>query len=161
MLFYNRQQPDFVGLRQEADQQPRRQCAHMRRMREMVEVAVEMLHAGRLADFASFCIKLEAEETPGRRHEHATIDRIYDDARRAGALGGKLLAPVVRVSWCSWFPRIGNRPFVKRCRISSPFPFRSISRARRSSTARKTARRRQAAVPSDIFAGARKRAAKE
>ena len=67
-------------------------AAHMHRMREMVEVAVEMLHAGRLADFGQL---LHESWTLKRRladgTSTTTIDRIYDDARRAGALGGKLL----------------------------------------------------------------------
>jgi D-glycero-alpha-D-manno-heptose-7-phosphate kinase len=67
-------------------------AAHMHRMRAMVEVAVEMLHAGRLADFGQL---LHESWTLKRRladgTSTSTIDRIYDDARRAGALGGKLL----------------------------------------------------------------------
>ena len=67
-------------------------AAHMRRMREMVEVAVEMLHAGQLADFGELLHeswKLKRRLADGT--STTTIDRIYDDARRAGALGGKLL----------------------------------------------------------------------
>ncbi len=65
---------------------------HMKRMREMVEVGVDMLHAGRLADFGEL---LHESWTLKRRladgTSTTTIDRIYDDAQRAGALGGKLL----------------------------------------------------------------------
>jgi D-glycero-alpha-D-manno-heptose-7-phosphate kinase len=65
---------------------------HMTRMRDMVEVAVDMLHAGRLAEFGQLLHEswaLKRRLTDGT--STTTIDRIYDDARRAGALGGKLL----------------------------------------------------------------------
>jgi D-glycero-alpha-D-manno-heptose-7-phosphate kinase len=67
-------------------------AAHMTRMRDMVEVAAEMLHAGRLAEFGQLLHEswaLKRRLTDGT--STTTIDRIYDDARRAGALGGKLL----------------------------------------------------------------------
>jgi D-glycero-alpha-D-manno-heptose-7-phosphate kinase len=65
---------------------------HMKRMRQMVDAGAELLHADRLPQFGellheSWALKrslTEGTSTP-------TIDRIYDDARRAGALGGKLL----------------------------------------------------------------------
>ena len=65
---------------------------HMKRMREMVEVGVDMLHAGRLAEFGqllheSWALKRRLADGTTT----TTIDRIYDDAQRAGALGGKLL----------------------------------------------------------------------
>ncbi|CAN5884094.1 GHMP kinase [soil metagenome] len=67
-------------------------AAHMTRMREMVELGVDMLHAGRLSDFGQL---LHESWTLKRRladgTSTTTIDRIYDDALRAGALGGKLL----------------------------------------------------------------------
>jgi D-glycero-alpha-D-manno-heptose-7-phosphate kinase len=67
-------------------------AAHMVRMREMVEVAVDMLHAGRMTEFGQLLHeswKVKRRLTDGT--STTTIDRIYDDARRAGALGGKLL----------------------------------------------------------------------
>src|SRR5258707_3639280 len=65
---------------------------HRKGMREMVELGVDMLHAGRLSDFGQL---LHESWTLKRRladgTSTTTIDRIYDDAQRAGALGGKLL----------------------------------------------------------------------
>lgn len=67
-------------------------AAHMKRMREMVELGVDMLHGGQLSDFGQL---LHESWTLKRRladgTSTTTIDRIYDDALRAGALGGKLL----------------------------------------------------------------------
>jgi D-glycero-alpha-D-manno-heptose-7-phosphate kinase len=65
---------------------------HMTRMREMVELGTDLLHAGRMAEFG----KLLHESWTLKRGlaagtSTATIDRIYDDAQRAGAIGGKLL----------------------------------------------------------------------
>jgi len=67
-------------------------AAHMTRMREMVEVAADLLHEGRLSDFG----RLLHESWTLKRGlangtSTTTIDRIYDDAQRAGAIGGKLL----------------------------------------------------------------------
>jgi D-glycero-alpha-D-manno-heptose-7-phosphate kinase len=67
-------------------------AAHMTRMRDMVELAADMLHAGRLSEFGQLLHEswaLKRRLTDGT--STTTIDRIYDDARRAGALGGKLL----------------------------------------------------------------------
>jgi len=67
-------------------------AAHLKRMRKMVGVAAELLHANRLPEFGELL-----HESWGLKRSLAdgtsttTIDRIYDDARRAGALGGKLL----------------------------------------------------------------------
>lgn len=65
---------------------------HLNRLREMVESGAELLHAGRLPEFGellhqSWLLKRGLSEGTST----TTIDRIYDDARRAGALGGKLL----------------------------------------------------------------------
>lgn len=67
-------------------------AAHMKRMREMVEIGADLLHQGRLKEFGQL---LHESWTLKRRLTNGTttttIDRIYDDARRAGAIGGKLL----------------------------------------------------------------------
>jgi D-glycero-alpha-D-manno-heptose-7-phosphate kinase len=65
---------------------------HMNRMQQMVDMAVGMLHAGQLRDFGlllheSWMLKRRLAAGTST----TTIDRIYDDAQRAGALGGKLL----------------------------------------------------------------------
>jgi D-glycero-alpha-D-manno-heptose-7-phosphate kinase len=65
---------------------------HMKRMHEMVESGAGLLHAGRLPQFGELLHEswtLKRSLTDGT--STTTIDRIYDDARRAGALGGKLL----------------------------------------------------------------------
>jgi D-glycero-alpha-D-manno-heptose-7-phosphate kinase len=65
---------------------------HMKRMREMVDVSAEMLHVGQLAEFGQLLHEswtLKRRLTDGT--STTTIDRIYEDARRAGAIGGKLL----------------------------------------------------------------------
>jgi D-glycero-alpha-D-manno-heptose-7-phosphate kinase len=66
--------------------------AHLMRMAEMVDEAAGLLHAGRLEEFGKL---LHESWTLKRRLSDGTstttIDRIYDDALRAGALGGKLL----------------------------------------------------------------------
>jgi D-glycero-alpha-D-manno-heptose-7-phosphate kinase len=67
-------------------------AAQLKRMREMVEVAAGMLHAEQLAEFGQLLHEswtLKRSLTNGT--SSTTIDRIYDDARRAGAIGGKLL----------------------------------------------------------------------
>lgn len=65
---------------------------HLKRMGAMVPVARELLHAGNLEDFG----RLLHESWTLKRNlaqgtSNPTIDRVYDDALRAGALGGKLL----------------------------------------------------------------------
>lgn len=65
---------------------------HMKRMREMVEAGAEMLHGGRIEEFGRLLHeswKLKRGLANGT--SSTTIDRIYDDAQRAGAIGGKLL----------------------------------------------------------------------
>ncbi len=67
-------------------------AAHMTRLREMVELAAELLHAGRMSEFGallheSWTLKRGLADGTST----TTIDRIYDDALRAGAIGGKLL----------------------------------------------------------------------
>ena len=65
---------------------------HMARLQEMVEIGSELLHAGKMAEFGQLLHEgwtLKRGLSTGT--STATIDRIYDDARRAGALGGKLL----------------------------------------------------------------------
>ena len=107
--------------------------------------------------------KLEAEESAwptarARRRSTGSTTTRGAPARSAASCS----APAVRASWCSWFRRIASLPFARRCRISSRFPFRSISRARRSSIGRKScSARAEAAARSDMFGAARKRAAKE
>jgi D-glycero-alpha-D-manno-heptose-7-phosphate kinase len=65
---------------------------NLERMQAMVPLAVDMLRRG---DFESFGKMLHETWTLKRALTSsistATIDRIYDDALRAGALGGKLL----------------------------------------------------------------------
>jgi D-glycero-alpha-D-manno-heptose-7-phosphate kinase len=65
---------------------------HMKRMREMVDTGVELLQTTKMEKFG----KLLHEAWTLKRGladgtSNTTIDRIYDDALRAGALGGKLL----------------------------------------------------------------------
>ena len=67
-------------------------AAHLTRMYEMVAIAAELLHAGEMAAFGhllheSWLLKRQLANGTSTK----TIDRIYDDAQRAGALGGKLL----------------------------------------------------------------------
>jgi D-glycero-alpha-D-manno-heptose-7-phosphate kinase len=65
---------------------------HMARLQEMVEIGSELLHAGKMAEFGQLLHEgwtLKRGLSAGT--STATIDRIYDDAQRAGALGGKLL----------------------------------------------------------------------
>ena len=126
-------------------------AAHMRRIREMVEVAVEMLHESwklkrRLADGTST----------------TTIDRIYDDARRAGALGGKLLG-AGGTGFMVFVVPPDRQPAVREALshlitvpVSVDFTGSTIVYRKEELLGAG-----QAAVPSDIFAGARKRAAKE
>jgi len=62
------------------------------RMREMVDIGVDALKAGKLDAFGdllheAWMVKRGLTEGTST----STIDRIYEDARRAGALGGKLL----------------------------------------------------------------------
>jgi D-glycero-alpha-D-manno-heptose-7-phosphate kinase len=65
---------------------------HMTRMRGMVETGADLLHGGKIEEFG----KLLHESWTLKRGlangtSTSTIDRIYDDAQRAGAIGGKLL----------------------------------------------------------------------
>ena len=65
---------------------------HMKRMHDMVDEGADLLHAGRIEAFG----KLLHESWTLKRAladgtSNSTIDRIYDDAQRAGAIGGKLL----------------------------------------------------------------------
>jgi D-glycero-alpha-D-manno-heptose-7-phosphate kinase len=58
----------------------------------MVDAGAELLHTDRLPQFGELLHEswiLKRSLTEGT--STTTIDRIYDDARRAGALGGKLL----------------------------------------------------------------------
>src|SRR5262245_63836571 len=58
----------------------------------MVEVCTDLLHADRVPAFGELLHEswtLKRRLTDGT--STTTIDRIYDDARRAGAIGGKLL----------------------------------------------------------------------
>jgi D-glycero-alpha-D-manno-heptose-7-phosphate kinase len=138
-------------------------AAHMRRMREMVEVAVEMLHAGRLADFGELLHeswKLKRRLAEGT--STTTIDRIYDDARRAGALGGKLLG-AGGTGFMVFVVPPDRQPAVREALshlitvpVSVDFTGSTIVYRKEELLGAG-----QAAVPSDIFAGARKRAAKE
>ena len=138
-------------------------AAHMRRMREMVEVAVEMLHAGRLADFGELLHeswKLKRRLADGT--STTTIDRIYDDARRAGALGGKLLG-AGGTGFMVFVVPPDRQPAVREALshlitvpVSVDFTGSTIVYRKEELLGAG-----QAAVPSDIFAGARKRAAKE
>lgn len=67
-------------------------ATHMTRMRGMVEVAADLLHAGRMSEFGALLHeswKLKRGLADGTTT--TTIDRTYDDALRAGAIGGKLL----------------------------------------------------------------------
>jgi D-glycero-alpha-D-manno-heptose-7-phosphate kinase len=62
------------------------------RMREMVDIAVDMLKAGKLEAFGGLLHEswmLKRGLTDGT--STSVIDRIYEDARKAGAIGGKLL----------------------------------------------------------------------
>jgi D-glycero-alpha-D-manno-heptose-7-phosphate kinase len=138
-------------------------AAHMRRMREMVEVAVEMLHAGRLADFGELLHeswKLKRRLADGT--STTTIDRIYDDARRAGALGGKLLG-AGGTGFMVFVVPPDRQPAVREALshlitvpVSVDFTGSTIVYRKEELLGAG-----QAAVPSDVFAGARKRAAKE
>jgi len=139
-------------------------AAHMRRpCAEMVEVAVEMLHAGRtrgLGELLHESWKLKRRLADGNEHDDDRPHLRRRQARRRAR--GKLLGAVVRCSWCSWFPRIGNRPFREALSHLITVPV-SVDFTGSTIVYRKEELlgAGQAAVPSDIFAGARKRAAKE
>lgn len=65
---------------------------HMQQMQEMVAEGAELLHAGQIESFGKLLHKswtLKRALADGT--SNAAIDRIYDDALRAGAIGGKLL----------------------------------------------------------------------
>ena len=66
--------------------------SHLQRMGAMVPQAVDLLRAGDMEQFGRL---LHESWTLKRQLTHdtstSTIDRIYDDALRAGAIGGKLL----------------------------------------------------------------------
>jgi D-glycero-alpha-D-manno-heptose-7-phosphate kinase len=67
-------------------------AAHLKRMRDMVEAGADLMHADRVPQFGELLHEswvLKRNLTDGT--STTTIDRIYDDARRAGAIGGKLL----------------------------------------------------------------------
>jgi D-glycero-alpha-D-manno-heptose-7-phosphate kinase len=67
-------------------------AAHLKRMRDMVEAGADLLHTDRVSAFGELLHEswvLKRSLTDGT--STTTIDRIYDDARRAGAIGGKLL----------------------------------------------------------------------
>ena len=138
-------------------------AAHMRRMHEMVDVAVEMLHAGRLADFGELLHeswRLKRGLADGT--STTTIDRIYDDARRAGALGGKLLG-AGGTGFMVFVVPPDRQPAVREALshlitvpVSVDFTGSTIVYRKEELLGAG-----QAAVPSDIFAGTRKRVAKE
>jgi D-glycero-alpha-D-manno-heptose-7-phosphate kinase len=138
-------------------------AAHMRRMHEMVDVAVEMLHAGRLADFGELLHeswKLKRGLADGT--STTTIDRIYDDARRAGALGGKLLG-AGGTGFMVFVVPPDRQPAVREALshlitvpVSVDFTGSTIVYRKEELLGAG-----QAAVPSDVFAGTRKRVAKE
>ena len=138
-------------------------AAHMRRMHEMVDVAVEMLHTGRLDDFDELLHeswKLKRRLADGT--STTTIDRIYDDARRAGALGGKLLG-AGGTGFMVFVVPPDRQAAVREALshlitvpVSADFTGSTI--VYRKEELLGTG---QAAVPSDIFGGARKRAVKE
>ena len=138
-------------------------AAHMHRMREMVEVAVEMLHAGRLADFGQL---LHESWTLKRRladgTSTSTIDRIYDDARRAGALGGKLLG-AGGTGFMVFVVPPDRQPAVREALshlimvpVSADFTGSTIVYRKEE-----LLDMAEAAIQPDVFGAARKRAAKE
>ena len=95
------QQPHFLGFAKKLISSLEANAAHMTRMREMVEVAVEMLHAGD-DDFGhllheSWTLKRSLADGTST----TTIDRIYDDALRAGRSAASCWAQAARASWCS------------------------------------------------------------
>ena len=65
---------------------------HMQQMQEMVAEGAELLHAGQVEAFGKLLHKswtLKRALADGT--SNVAIDRFYDDALRAGAIGGKLL----------------------------------------------------------------------
>jgi D-glycero-alpha-D-manno-heptose-7-phosphate kinase len=69
-----------------------RNTERLTRMHSMVDEAVALLRAGKVEDFGkllheSWVLKRKLSEGTS----NSTIDRVYDDALRAGAVGGKLL----------------------------------------------------------------------
>src|SRR5262245_6876067 len=65
---------------------------HMKRMREMVEIGVDLLQTGKMEKFGTLLHEGWAlKRGLANGTSTGTIDRIYDDAQRAGAIGGKLL----------------------------------------------------------------------
>jgi D-glycero-alpha-D-manno-heptose-7-phosphate kinase len=138
-------------------------ATHMRRMREMVEVAVEMLHAGRLAEFGQLLHeswKLKRGLADGT--STTTIDRIYDDARRAGALGGKLLG-AGGTGFMVFVVPPARQPAVREALshlitvpVSADFTGSTIVYRKEELFGKG-----EAAARSDMFGAARKRAAKE
>ncbi len=65
---------------------------HMTRMHEMVAVGADLLHARKIEEFGRLLPESWAlKRGLANGTSTSTIDRIYDDAQRAGALGGKLL----------------------------------------------------------------------
>jgi len=122
-----------------------------------------MLHAGRLADFGELLHeswKLKRRLADGT--STTTIDRIYDDARRAGALGGKLLG-AGGTGFMVFVVPPDRQPAVREALshlitvpVSADFTGSTIVYRKEELLGMG-----QAAVPSDIFGGARKRAVKE
>ena len=65
---------------------------HMKQMHEMVDEGAELLHAGKIEDFGKLLHKgWTLKRALANGTSNSAIDRVYDDALRAGAIGGKLL----------------------------------------------------------------------
>ena len=134
------QQPDLVGVRQEADQQSRRQCrahacacARWSRWPSICSTPARLTEFGQLLH-ESWTLKRRLTDGTST----TTIDRIYDDARRAGALGGKLLGAGGTGFMVFVVPP--DHQAGRACGAVTSHhgsDFRRLSRARRSSTARK------------------------
>ena len=163
MLFYTGSSRLSVGLRQEADRaistpmQP-----HMRRMREMVDEAVEMLHAGRRGRFRRASAReLEAEAAPGRRHQHdrrstASTTMHGAPARSAASCSAR----AARASWCSWFPPTGGAAGSRGAVASHhvvPVSVDFTGSTHRPSQGRTARLAEQPVIPSEIFASAQAR----
>src|SRR5580704_8928432 len=159
----HRQQSDFVGIRQEADQQPRSHChthaPHARDGRRRCRDASRRTTGG-FGELLHESWKLKRRLADGT--STTTIDRIYDDARRAGALGGKLLGAGGTGFMVFVVPP--DRQAAVREALSHlitvpvSVDFTGSTIIYRKEELLGTG---QAAVPSDIFAGARRRAVKE
>lgn len=67
-------------------------ASHMQRMHGMVDQGVELLQAGRLDRFGRLLHEAwTLKRSLAAGTTNSVIDRVYEDARRAGAIGGKLL----------------------------------------------------------------------